>query len=168
MEIAGLLTGILPDTVEVLKCFKLVSEKLHVFRHWSREVGRIHDKVWTQRCIFEHEWKHLLTGVVGSDEEATLMLSDPGHIWWADQSLDTCIKECLGSDAELLSKLVQNLVRQLGELQRGLNAFEPVGSLQRRVGRTHVQKVNATDPIPLGRTSEGGFDPTAIGYSNNL
>ena len=75
IEIAGLVFGVLPILVESVKAYSTVTDGLHTFRHYSREVKSVALQLKVHNGIFLNHCR-LLLRLVEDEKDIELMLDD--------------------------------------------------------------------------------------------
>lgn len=132
MEVAGLVIGIVPLAVEVFKAWKLVHEKAVQFVKATMIVDSLYCRVNTQGLLFRREFSGLLHAIGIDAKVAEAMLADNKHSRWEGASVD--VARYLGTDCEKdYVRLAEQIVLQLQELRRKLEALGDVYALRRRV-----------------------------------
>jgi len=125
VEVAGLVLGILPILVEALKAYSSAAEKIHTFRHVSREIGRIQRRFQTQKQLFKNECFHLLSLVVDEDDAAWEMLANKSHALWQDPGLDGKMRKRLcGDNFRTCQDLLSDINEALKDIGDAIKCFD--------------------------------------------
>ena len=134
MEVAGVVLGVVPIVVEVIKAWKTVGGKLRVFRHYSKEIRRIYDRLRVQHCIFESELD-LLISQARRDHTAinAVSLYDLKPLCQVGKDLDADIAAFLGKDGESYTGLIHSLSEQLDTLKSELKSFDQLAAQKQEV-----------------------------------
>lgn len=132
MEVAGLVLGVVPLAVEILKAWKTVHEKAIQFMHATTIVDSIYCRINTQGLLFRGELSGLLIAIGIEKEEAERMLADKSHLKWHSASIDIAnhLGEGLVHD---YVRLARQIMRQLQTLKDKLLRLEDAYSSRKRV-----------------------------------
>lgn len=132
MEVAGLVLGVVPLAVEILKAWKTVHEKAIQYTHATTIVDSIYCRINTQGLLFRGELSGLLIAVGIDKEETERMLADKNHSKWQDTSTD--IAKYLGERCvHDYVRLAHQIMRQLQALKDKLLRLDDVYSARKRV-----------------------------------
>lgn len=151
MEVAGVVLGAVPVLVATLRAWKIVHQKFRIFRHYAKEVKRIHDKLRVQQCVFENEIEVLLVTTGISSSEAQNILADLQHRRWTAETTDQEIEKHLARNAELYQDLVSSVASSINRVVKELRFFDCIVSQQRTVSyctQTGMGMVELTMPKP--------------------
>lgn len=106
LEVAGLVFGVLPILIEAVKAYSTVSDSLHTFRHWSREVKSISLQLKVQNGIFLNECR-LLLRLVEDEKAAENMLEDATDRRWTSKELNDKMNIVLNDNFELCCSIIE-------------------------------------------------------------
>ncbi|KAF2142613.1 uncharacterized protein K452DRAFT_350916 [Aplosporella prunicola CBS 121167] len=116
IEVAGLVFGVVPILIEAVKSYRVLTEKLQIFRTYSTAVQRIRLRVRIQETSFRNEY-----------DDITLqdMLKDPGNWYWQDKALDEKFQKCLcgGGQYELCREILQAIYDALTDIKKEMSYF---------------------------------------------
>lgn len=118
IEVAGLIFGVLPVIIQIIKSYETTCERLHTFRVHARAIQRIQVRFRVQQSSFRNECRHLLRLVIHDDEELQATLEDRTHSRWRDGQLNEQFQICLGDEydsCETILKEIQQLLKEIGE-----------------------------------------------------
>lgn len=132
-EVVGLVFGVLPIVIEAVKDYRAVCKAFRDFRHYSREVKRIHKGFRVCERMFSNEYRLLLELVVDDDDVTHSMLEDFEHDSWKDMKLIDRLKKHLGESYETSKDLVDDIRETLKEVDKGLKSFNVLTSRQQKV-----------------------------------
>lgn len=135
MEVAGVVLGVVPIVLEALKAWRLISNKLRIFRTYAKAVRRVCDNVRVQNCIFENELQALLVAAGLNADLAQDMISDSMHYRWTEPATENNIAAQLGKDQEVYTELVQSVSDSLCAIQSELRSFDHLAKQKGQVGR---------------------------------
>ncbi|KAF1828669.1 hypothetical protein BDW02DRAFT_511784, partial [Decorospora gaudefroyi] len=106
VEVAGLVFGILPILFEAVRAYSTVSQDLHTFRHWSKEVKSVALQLKVHNGIFLNECRLLLR--LAEDEHATEdMLEDQTDRRWTSTELNVKLGAVLKDSLELCCSIIE-------------------------------------------------------------
>lgn len=120
IEVAGLAFGVLPVLIEVSKAYSSISEGLHTFRHYSKEVRSISRQLQVQNCIFQNHCR-LLLRLVEDERETEIMLEDATDRRWTCRTLNERLSEVLKGSLELCRATMEetrDIIEDLKEMMR--------------------------------------------------
>ncbi|PSN61667.1 hypothetical protein BS50DRAFT_578201 [Corynespora cassiicola Philippines] len=127
-EIAGLVIGIVPIVVEILKSYGVAKERLKTFAHHVQVAYDVQLRYRVAATNFRHECHKLLKAVVEDAREHSQMIEDPAHSGWRDPFTEERLRDFLGIDYQLMEDVVvkiRDLLRethkQFADLDRGLS-----------------------------------------------
>ena len=123
-EAVGVLFGVLPILIEVVKGYARLSEKIHTFRHYSREVMSAQVRLKVCEQIFYNECRLLLRLVVEDDQKAMDMLEDALDERWQSKELNDKMKSCLKDNFELCTSIIVGSQMTLEDLEADLKKFD--------------------------------------------
>ena len=165
LEIAGLT---LPLLIETIKTYRLVYEKVHTYRNWSKEVERIRARFLTQREFFLNECHLLLLDAVDDDASAKAMLEDLSHSNWSDPNLIGRVDERLSKNRKLGLLIIQSTREALEEIRLELQPFDQISENRIAVGISPISFVlsslHVLTILPLGRALYRNGSARATSY----
>ncbi|KAF7571139.1 hypothetical protein PtrM4_111410 [Pyrenophora tritici-repentis] len=106
IEVAGLVFGVLPILFEAVRAYSSVSNGLHTFRHWSKEVKSIALQLRVTDGIFLNECC-LLLRLVEDEQAAEHMLKDQEDWRWTSKELDDKLSEVLKDSLYICCSIIQ-------------------------------------------------------------
>ena len=132
VEVAGLVFGVLPIIFEAIRAYSAVSDGLHTFRHWSREVDRVSEKLKTQEGIFRNECR-LLLRLVEDGQVADDMMKDNTNLRWTNKATNAKLKSVLKDNVELCCSIIKEVRGAVVEMTEEMQKFEVLRSQKQKV-----------------------------------
>jgi transposase len=132
IEVAGLVFGILPILVEVVKSYSTVADGLHTFRHYSREVKSISLKVNVQNGIFLNHCR-LLLRLVEDEKVVEDMLEDGSDRRWTSKELNDKLNDVLRDSFELCCSIVEETKEVIDEIDEEMTTFNELKARKKMV-----------------------------------
>jgi hypothetical protein len=123
IEVAGLVFGILPILVEVVKSYSTVADGLHTLRHYSREVKSISLQVNVQNGIFLNHCR-LLLRLVEDEKAAEDMLEDGSDRRWTSKELNDKLNDVLRDSFELCCNIIEETKDVIDEIKEEMEKFD--------------------------------------------
>ncbi|KAF2649715.1 hypothetical protein K491DRAFT_707969 [Lophiostoma macrostomum CBS 122681] len=107
IEIAGLVLGIVPVVVEILKSYSATKDRLRSFAGYSQVVHDVQLRLRVAATNFSNNCELLLKAAVDDARELAEMVDDPEHSGWQDESLEQRLRRALSRDYDLCEELVR-------------------------------------------------------------
>ena len=123
-EAVGVVFGVLPILIEVVKSYTKVTDKIHIFRHYSREVKRRQVQLQVHKQIFHNECRLILRLVVEDDQEAKDMLDNALDERWKSKELNDQMNYCLKENFELCKSIIEGSQVIVEDLEVDLKKFD--------------------------------------------
>jgi len=123
IEVAGLVFGVLPILIETAKAYGTVADGLRTFRHYSREVKSISQRIDTQNGIFHNHCKLLLL-LVEDKKAAEGMFEDPADVRWTSKDLNDKLNAVLENSLEHCRKIIEGTKDVLDEVREEMGSFD--------------------------------------------
>ncbi|OTA79297.1 hypothetical protein M434DRAFT_38355 [Hypoxylon sp. CO27-5] len=124
MDPVSLALGIAPLCISAIGCLTLLSSKLKVFRHHSKEIKQIRKKLKIQGGWFRDEIYLLLLQVVDAQVVATMM-ENHDHPRWKDREFEARMKSHMGSNYDLFQETIDEVREIIEDLLHKLSCFVP-------------------------------------------
>lgn len=124
MEPVSLAFGVLPVLGGAVKACKLIHKKLKIFRHYSRELRRIHKQIDRQWHFFTNEVHLLLRPAVDDDFIVDAMLKDAQHHKWTSKELEGMMRQSLGKNYEACQDVIEDFRSTMEDLQAVFKCFD--------------------------------------------
>lgn len=105
-EVVSVVFGVLPVLIEAVKAYSSVSESLHTFRHYSKEIKAIRVQFKVHHGIFLNEGR-LLLRLVGDERAAKDMLDDAADTRWKSKELNDRFNTALKDNFELCRSIIE-------------------------------------------------------------
>jgi hypothetical protein len=120
IEIAGLVFGIVPIVVEILKSYRTTKERLHTFRKYGQVIHDVQLRYRVAATSFTNECQLLLRTVIEDKHELAGMIDDPQHAAWLDPTLETRFRTFLERDCTLFEEVIVLIRDVLRDTQAAL------------------------------------------------
>jgi hypothetical protein len=124
IEIAGLVFGVVPIVVEILKSYRTAKERLNTFRKYGRVIHDVQLRYRVAATSFSNDCQLLLKAVVNDARELPEMLEDPNHDAWRDPHLEPRFRTLLAQDYKLFEDIVILIRNVLRDTQTALQECE--------------------------------------------
>ncbi len=132
IEVTGLVLGVLPLLVEAVKAYSKVSEGMHTFRHWSREVRSISRQLKVQNGLFRNECCLLLRLV--KDEKVTdETLDDELNQHWLSEDFDNKVNPIVDPNIELCRSIVEETKNIVDDMREDMRKFDTLQEQKQKV-----------------------------------
>jgi hypothetical protein len=132
IEVAGLVFGVLPVLIEVVKSYSTVCSGLRTFRHYSREVKSVFRRLDVHQCIFLNECR-LLLRLIEDEQEVEAMLRDKADRRWASKELNDRLNAVLGSNFQPCQNIIEETKDIIDELRQELMKFDILKNQKEKV-----------------------------------
>jgi hypothetical protein len=123
IEVAGLVFGILPILIEVVKSYSDVADSLHTFRHYSKEVKSISLQLKVQNGIFLNHCR-LLIRLVEDDRAAEDMLEDGSDQRWTSKELNDKLNVVLKDSLDLSRSIIEEIKDVVDDMKEEMRKFD--------------------------------------------
>jgi hypothetical protein len=87
VEVAGLVAGVVPVVIEILKSYRTAKDRLRTFKHHTQVIKDVRLRYSVAASNFSNDCQLLLKAIVGNAREVADMLEDPQHYAWGDPQL---------------------------------------------------------------------------------
>jgi hypothetical protein len=125
IEVAGLVFGVIPIIVEVLKAYRATRDRLNAFRKHTQIVNEVQLRYRVAATNFSNDCQLLLKAVVDDAYELSQMVGDPQHSGWHDPQLEARFRAFLDPDYALFEDIITLIRNVLRDTQAALkNCFE--------------------------------------------
>lgn len=124
LEVAGLVVGIVPIVVEILKSYSVARDRLRTFAHYTQVVYDVQLRYRVAATNFGNDCQLLLKTVVDDARELSQMIDDPKHGGWQDSLLEERLHKFLGRDYQLFEQVVVRIRDVLRETRARLSEFD--------------------------------------------
>lgn len=123
MDPASLSLGILPLVAGAIKAYSGLKKNLEVFRHYSRELRRMRQRLDLERKLFLNETRILVLSAMDDHLLATNMLGNPDHDEWKSAATEDCFRKLLNCSYDEYFDTITNISEAIGEIQTELACF---------------------------------------------
>lgn len=132
VEVAGLIFGVLPILFEAIKAYATVSQGLHTFRHYSREVKTVALQLKVQNGIFLNHCR-LLLRMVEDDKNSEDMLEDESSTRWFNEALNFRMNTILRENVDLCRDIIEQIKTAIEDMKTEMKHFEVLKGRQQKV-----------------------------------
>jgi hypothetical protein len=126
IEIAGLVFGVVPVVVEILKSYSTAKRRFATFSRHTEVAYDIQLKFQVAAANFNNECRLLLQATVAHPSEVSEMMEDPAHKRWQEQGreIELRLRNLMQQDYELCENIVTRLRDILRETRNSLFKLE--------------------------------------------
>ncbi|KAJ5059406.1 hypothetical protein J3E74DRAFT_465959 [Bipolaris maydis] len=126
IEVAGLVFGVVPVVVEILKSYSTARRKLTTFSRHAEVASDIQLKFRVAAANFNNDCRMLLQATMADPSEISEMMEDPMHKNWQEQGKDIeqRLRSLMQQDYELCEDIVTRLRDILRETRESLSTLE--------------------------------------------
>ncbi|EMD62973.1 hypothetical protein GGP41_005008 [Bipolaris sorokiniana] len=126
IEVAGLVFGVVPVVVEILKSYSTARRKLTTFSRHVEVASDIQLKFRVAAANFNNDCRMLLQATMADPSEISEMMEDPTHKNWQEQGKDIeqRLRSLMQQDYELCQDIVTRLRDILRETRDSLSKLE--------------------------------------------
>ncbi|KAH4006808.1 hypothetical protein HBI13_234910 [Parastagonospora nodorum] len=158
IEIAGLVFGIVPIVVKILKSYGTAKRRLITFSRHVEVADDIQTRFDVASAHFNNDCRLLLQATIADPDEVPEieeMMNNPTHKSWQKQGkrIDERLKEIMEQDYELCGKIVTRLHDILCETQNSLTRLQDSLGKGKRSQREYVEKI--CDAFTISRKENG-------------
>jgi hypothetical protein len=130
IEVAGLVFGIVPVVVEILKSYSSAKDRLKAFAHHSQVIYDVQLRYRVAATNFANDCQLLLRSLTRHAHELSQMIDNPTHTGWQDASLEERLRKFLGRDYQIFEEVVvriRDILRETGSRLTKLDEDLSVG-----------------------------------------
>lgn len=130
IEVAGLLFGVVPIFVEIIKAYRQTGERLATFRRYNKAVAEIQLDFHLEESSFRTECHHLLAVVISDEHDLQLMLQHPdtNANQRYDRDVNDRLQRLLGCDYAVCEEVVIKIRDMLRETMADLESLSRVSA----------------------------------------
>ncbi len=122
MEAVSLSLGIIPL---IIKLYRSSRSRFKVFRHYSREVGRVEKQFDRQRLFFLNEIHFTLRLVIDDESLLRDMVGNGDHPQWQSPSLERAMLDHFNANnCQALKEITAEIGETINAVQEGLECFK--------------------------------------------
>jgi hypothetical protein len=118
--------------IEAVKAYGTVADGFRTFKHYSREVKSISQRLDTQNGIFYNHCKLLLL-LVEDKKAAEGMFEDPTDLRWTSKHLRDKLNAVLGDSIEHCQKIIEGTRDVLDEVREEMGSFDVLVASKKKV-----------------------------------
>jgi hypothetical protein len=146
IEIAGLVFGVIPIVVEILKSYNTAKRRLKTFSRHVEVADDIQTRFDVASAHFNNDCRLLLQATIADPNEVPEieeMMDDPTHKSWQEQGkyIDQQLRKLMDKDYELCGKIVTRLRDILCETRNSLKQLEDSLGNGKRSQHECIQKI---------------------------
>jgi hypothetical protein len=138
LEIPGLVFGVLPILIELVKSYSTISKKVHTLRHYSKEVRSIAEQLNIHHGIFSNEVRLLLRSIE-NEKEVEIMLNDKDDGRWQGRELNDKIAAVLGESFDLCWSIVGSTKETIDAMGADISKFNGILKEKEKVSEPELQ-----------------------------
>jgi hypothetical protein len=112
IEVAGLVFGVIPIIIEILKSYRTTRDRLNAFRKHTQIVNEVQLRYRVAATNFSNDCQLLLKAVVEDARELDKMVGDPQHSGWRDPQLEPRFRAFLEPNYTLFEDII-TLIRDV-------------------------------------------------------
>lgn len=132
IEIAGLVFGVVPVVVEILKSYSTARRKLTTFSRHTEVACDIQLRFQVAAANFNNDCRLILQATIAHPSDVSEMMEDPTHKGWQEEGKD--IEQRLRGLMQQDYELCQNIVTRLRDILR--ETRESLTKLEDKLGNT--------------------------------
>lgn len=140
IEVAGLVIGIVPIVVEILRSYGIAKNRLKAFAHHAQVVYDVRLRYRVAATNFSNDCQLLLKAIVEDARELSQMVDDPTHDGWRNPSLEDRLHTFLGRDYQLFEEVVLKIRDVLRATRIEISQFDACVEPDESESRTMVLK----------------------------
>jgi hypothetical protein len=125
IEVAGLVIGVVPIVVEILKSYSATKDRLKTLAHHAQVIYDVQLRFRVASANFSNDLNLLLRAVVDDVRELSGMVDDSKHVGWQDASLEERLHSFLGRDYQVCEEVVVKIRDVLRKTQARLTELDP-------------------------------------------
>ncbi|KAK4211001.1 hypothetical protein QBC37DRAFT_321169 [Rhypophila decipiens] len=116
--------GIIPIFLSACQGFTVLLDKIHLFRHYKREIHWLRLKVSVQSKCYKDEIRRLVIATLDT-HKAQSLIADDNHSEWKDPDLENIFKQYMGDLFDDFLSAVKLIHEAQTSIQNRLDAFAP-------------------------------------------
>ncbi|KAJ4380965.1 hypothetical protein N0V86_003312 [Didymella sp. IMI 355093] len=123
IEVAGLVFGVLPILIEVVKSYEDITKKVRTLRHYSKEVKSTSEQLKVHNGIFLNEVRLLLRSIE-AEEDVEIMLGNAADQRWISKNLDDKLRNVLRDSFEICCGIIEETKDTIETMREELRKFD--------------------------------------------
>lgn len=140
IEVAGLVFGIVPVVVEILKSYTYAKDRLKSFTHHVQVIHEVQLRYRVAATNFCNDCQLLLKAVMENARELSQMIDEPTHSGWRDPMLEERLRKFLGRDCQIFEEIVVRIREELRATGARLSKLDEDLSAARKESRSMILK----------------------------
>ncbi|KAL3418591.1 hypothetical protein PVAG01_10307 [Phlyctema vagabunda] len=122
LEVPGLVFGVLPLLISAAVHYEDVFKPFRRFKNFTTELDLYRIRLEVQKTIFLNQCQLLLAGLVGKGS-AKAMISEKGHPYWKDDTMNRKLVERLGKSKESCQATIEMISQKLKIIEEDAESF---------------------------------------------
>jgi len=150
MDPVSLTLATLPIFFTAVQGFSILQEKIHLLRHYRKEVEWLRTKVDVQAHCFKGEIHHLVIDTVDV-RKAQSLIRDDDHAHWKTKDLNDTLEKHMGELYPEFNRAILSVKESSEQIVAKLAIFAPpdvtVSSAVPKIALTTANSVSAVSPV---------------------
>lgn len=150
MDPVSLTLSILPIFFSAVDGFSILQKKIHLMRHYRKEVEWLRTKVDVQARCFKGEIHHLVIDTLDA-RQAQSLIRDDDHAYWKSKGLNGTLAKHIGELSPQFIRAIQEVEAASVQIRVKLAIFsqpdETVRSAVPKIALTTANSVSAVSPV---------------------
>jgi hypothetical protein len=150
MDPVSLTLGILPIVTSAVSGFSILRRKIHLMRHYRKEVEWLRTKVEVQARCFKGQIHHLVIDTLDA-RKAQSLIRDDDHVYWKNKDVDGIFAKHIGELSPEFIAAIQEVKAALVQIEAKLAIFalpdETVSLAVLKIALTTANSVSAVFPV---------------------
>ncbi|KAK4451549.1 hypothetical protein QBC34DRAFT_57530 [Podospora aff. communis PSN243] len=119
---AEIALGVVPIFFGAVRGFSLLRDKLHLLRHYRKEVKWLRTKVEVQSLCFKSEVHHIIIDILDT-RTAQSLITDDDHTYWKDKDLEGQLRRHMGELHPEFHRALEEVKKALMQIEAKLAVF---------------------------------------------
>jgi hypothetical protein len=124
MDPLSITLGILPIFFTAVQGFSILQQKVHLLRHYRKEVEWLRTKVDVQARCFKGEIHHLVIDTLDA-RRAQSLIRDDDHAYWKTKDVEGTLANHMGGLSHEFVRAMREIIEALVQIQAKLAVFAP-------------------------------------------
>jgi hypothetical protein len=119
---AEIALGVVPIFFGAVRGFSILRDKLHLLRHYRKEVKWLRTKVEVQSLCFKSEVHHVIIDILDT-HTAQSLITDDDHKYWKDKDLEGQLRRHMGELHPEFHRALEEVKKALMQIEAKLAVF---------------------------------------------
>lgn len=119
---AEIALAVVPIFFGALRGFKIVKEKVHLLRHYRKEVKWLRKRVEVQARCFKGEVHYVCIDTLDT-QTAQSLITDDDHVYWNSDALDATLRAHMGDLYDEFCQAMKEVKDALVQIEAKLAVF---------------------------------------------